>query len=87
MKRHILLAGCLSLLVIGIISVSCSKDDDKKEWKGCSCRVIWDDGDEERESLSPSEVKEQGADSCDRLVTILKRDADPHVSNIYCVDL
>ena len=86
MKKRVLLVGCLGLLLMSVVAVSCEKDKEEA-WKGCACRVIWNDGDEERESLSPTEVKEFGADNCDRLVTILKRDADSDISSIYCTDL
>ena len=32
MKKMLLLTGCLTLLILGIASISC-----KKEWKGCIC--------------------------------------------------
>jgi hypothetical protein len=56
MKKSILLVACLSLLTIGAISVSCSKDDD---WNGCRCTF-----EGETEDISASEAKAEGYNSC-----------------------
>ena len=40
MKKGFLLVASLALLGIGLVGVSCSKDDDDKggaKWKGCRC--------------------------------------------------
>jgi hypothetical protein len=54
MKKSILLVACVTLLTVGAISVSCSKDDD---WKGCNCTYIWH-GEEEQDKSSAEEIKE-----------------------------
>ena len=60
MKKVFLLAGCLSLLAVGIIGVSCSKDE---EWKGCRCTFEFD-GEKETETITAAEAKEEGWNSC-----------------------
>ena len=86
MKKVVLLAGCLSLLAVGIIGVSCSKD--KKEWKGCACRIVEDDGNEILDQLSASEVRTEWAvDNCDRLATMIRREWGSDAKSVNCTDL
>lgn len=61
MKKLILLVGCLSLLTIGAISVSCSKDDD---WKGCHCTASYQGVQVFAEDVSAEDLKEEGISSC-----------------------
>jgi ABC-type glycerol-3-phosphate transport system substrate-binding protein len=56
MKKSILLVGCLILLAVGVVSVSCSKDDD---WKGCRCTL-----DGETITITAEEAKAEGYNSC-----------------------
>jgi len=41
MKKKFFVVGATAILALVNFIVSCSKD---KEWKGCTCSIIWDDG-------------------------------------------
>ncbi|MDR2293436.1 MAG: hypothetical protein LBE11_08205 [Prevotellaceae bacterium] len=90
MKKLILLIGCLSLLTVGIISVSCSKDDD--EWKGCSCSYYYD-GEKETETITVADIKEFGFESYIKTCAELENFAYEHaeffgdIENLRCVNL
>jgi hypothetical protein len=80
MKKSILLVACLSLLVIGAISVSCSKD--KETSKGCKC-IYYYDGESETQNVSASRLKEEGFSSCAELMAALRQEGD----NVTCTSL
>jgi hypothetical protein len=81
MKKSILLVACLSLLTIGAISVSCSKDD---EWKGCSCTIDYGDGDVETETATAATLKAEGINSCAEATAYLRNEEG---YNATCTDL
>ncbi|MDR0754342.1 MAG: hypothetical protein LBF04_03025 [Prevotellaceae bacterium] len=89
MKKAILLIGCLSLLTVGIISVSCSKDD---EWKGCSCSYYYN-GEKETETVTVADIKEAGLESYIKSCAELEDFAYEYeeffgdFENLRCVDL
>ena len=83
MKKVFLLAGCLSLLAIGIFTVSCKKDE--KEWKGCTCTAV--EGTYRYTfTVTAAEAREFGAENCGtvRAYTLL---ADPDLDSVTCTDL
>ena len=59
MKKGFLLIAVLGFLVAGLVSVSCSKDDDGGNWKGCSCKAIFMGVTEDLGKLSAEEIKEE----------------------------
>jgi len=64
MKKIVLLAGCLSILIVGFINVSCAK------WNGCQCTYTYQDGSVDSEKISAEEVKDQyGVKNCSALET------------------
>jgi hypothetical protein len=81
MKKSILLVACVTLLTVGAISVSCSKDD---EWKGCRCTYIYD-GEPDSESISAAELKEENVNSCAEYENEFKD--IPSFSNVKCSNL
>lgn len=96
MKKAILLIGCLSLLTVGIISVSCSKDD---EWKGCKC-TYWYDGESESEAITTADLADLKAatginiKSCAELEDfwyeyeeLLENEIGIDLDRVDCVDL
>ncbi|MDR1347917.1 MAG: hypothetical protein LBJ63_05740 [Prevotellaceae bacterium] len=85
MKKVILLIGCLSLLTAGIISVSCSKDD---EWKGCKCTLTYA-GETETETASAEELKAEGINSCSQAQKLMETvfEDDEDFESVKCVDL
>ena len=92
MKKVFLLAGCLSLLAVGIIGVSCKKDEAKeepkeeakKEWKGCICTLEYD-GERETHTFTAAELKEEGLNSCAETQRELREWAD--ADRVTCTDL
>jgi len=64
MKKTILLVGCLTVLTIGIISISCKKDKDKNEAKGCICTSKYG---EDSEVYSAEKMKELGYTKCSQI--------------------
>jgi len=68
MKKVILLLGCLGLLTVGILGVSCKKDkDDKKDGsKGCVCTERYE-GESEKFEYTPEEMEEYDATNCSQL--------------------
>ncbi|MDR1552885.1 MAG: hypothetical protein LBS69_05425 [Prevotellaceae bacterium] len=89
MKKIILLIGCLSLLAVGIISVSCSKDD---EWNGCKCTYKYE-GETETETITLADLKEYELDSYIKSCSQMEDFFDEYdeyfgeIDNVKCVDL
>jgi hypothetical protein len=81
MKKSILLVACVTLLTVGAISVSCSKDD---EWKGCKCTYT-ENGNQYTDTASAEELKEEDISSCAEREEWL--DDEPSLSNIKCSNL
>ena len=94
MKKYILLTSCLFLLIIGIIGISCKKEDSKdngssKKWKGCSCTVKYYDGDSETDEFSAEDIKDEfgsSVKSCKDLEKAFKEE-DDDIKSITCKDL
>lgn len=84
-KKIFLLIGCFALLTMGIVGISCKKEE-KKEWKGCTCTAKFDDGDKETNTWSAAELKEEGISSCSQLKKEILSDEDDIVS-LTCSDL
>jgi hypothetical protein len=82
MKKSILLVACVTLLTVGAISVSCSKDDD---WKGCRCTFTYADGGQGTHTESAAELKEHGINSCAEYKEWTEEDS--YLSNVRCSDL
>ncbi|MDR0420000.1 MAG: hypothetical protein LBH30_00890 [Prevotellaceae bacterium] len=81
MKKIILLIGCLSLLTVGIISVSCSKDD---EWEGCKCTLYYEDGDTDTNDITAQDLEGSGIKSCAELEDFI---IDEYDEDVRCVNL
>ena len=100
MKKVILLAGCLSLLVVGAISVSCKKDNDK--WEGCKCNItieiVWlsvSATESDSWTNTAAELKERGINRCAALQAEVREELEEIedeeitviVSSLSCVNL
>jgi len=70
MKKTFLLLGCLTLLTVGIITISCKKDKkDSASGKGCTCKGYDDDGDHYVDTWTAEDLKEEGLSSCGEIRT------------------
>ncbi|MCL2040597.1 MAG: hypothetical protein FWG84_00975 [Bacteroidales bacterium] len=91
MKKVILLLGCLGLLTVGILGVSCKKDDDKKDnFKGCSCTLRYADGDKSTEIITPADAQEFGITSCKKFQELWEAThgfEDEGIISYTCTDL
>ena len=88
MKKVFLLAGCLSLLIVGIVNVSCSKE----EWKGCTCTVTNAGNQNGTKSFSASQIRDvdPNVNTCNELQIGLRsslRDSGYSSANVSCKDL
>ena len=76
MKKYFLMAGCMILLAVGMISVACSKDkNDSKSLTTCTCKL---DGSDEIIVLSDARLNNfdldgKGIKTCAELLTWLKK--------------
>ena len=76
MKKVVLLAGCLSLLVAGIVSVSCSKKEEAKPFNGCTCTISATGGYSETMTVTAEEAKAEGYNSCSGVEAGVKKVAE-----------
>ena len=83
MKKTILLLGCLSLLTLGLVSVSCNKEE---EWKGCRCTLSGSWGSETK-SFAAQEVRAEGLNSCSALESDIRRNELSPGERISCSNL
>jgi len=84
MKKVMLLTGCLSLMAVGVISVSCNKDE-KKEWKGCTCTLM-EDSYRDTIIVTAAEARTYGAENCGTVRAYLLL-GNPDLDSATCTDL
>ena len=66
MKKTFLLIGCLLLLGIGVIGISCKKDDKNDKNKvACTCTLKYDSQVIGNEDATNGDLKEMGAKNCE----------------------
>ena len=85
MKKLFLIAGCISLLAVGIVTTSCKKEKEH-EWKGCFCKGFDDEGDPYQERLTATEIKEETGGlitSCSALERLMNMAG----GDVRCTDL
>ena len=83
MKKGFLLIGCLCLLAVSIVNISCKKDE---EWKGCSCTQVDYDGYRSSYTVTAAEAKQYGAESCGTVAGMQKM-YDYEAMTVNCSDL
>ncbi|MDL2254847.1 hypothetical protein LJB78_01015 [Bacteroidales bacterium OttesenSCG-928-J16] len=85
MKKVLLLAGCLGLLILGIATTSCNKDDEKIT--GCSCTERYE-GYTDVYTYSLAEMEyEYGASDCSTLARNVNRDDYDGYAQVSCSKL
>ena len=90
MKKQFFLVGVIAIFGLSAFLLSCSKDekDEKKEWKGCRCTIIDDEGYKETlDDISAAEAKQYGATNCNQVAGLVLAMASDDVVSVNCLDL
>jgi len=86
-KKQFFLVGAIAIFGLSAFLLSCSKDD-KKEWKGCTCTDVLDDGTKSTYTVSAADAQSFGATNCNMVRGLeMASYGGEDIDTVTCTDL